>query len=175
MAAIDAANDDASDTSIGSPNLDTVASCSTVDDDPNDGFCGLLPGNTYMILERESLRAMTLTNEGLRLKHIEEGQSLNNRWLCVEKNGWLGLQEPKSGKYIGHDGKSGVRAAANGFHAWEYITTRDRPGGVYQLLVPHWWEALRVIVVAEDGESLITRQHGETLWRFLRTSGTGSN
>jgi hypothetical protein len=81
------------------------------------------------------------------------------------------LQDPKSGKYIGHDGKCGLRAAATEFHAWECITTRDRPGGVYQLLVPHWLETLRTIVVAEDGQSLVARQHGVTLWRFLRVSG----
>ncbi|KAK9775844.1 putative Fascin domain-containing protein [Seiridium cardinale] len=162
--------DDASEVSTCSIASGTATSASTVADDPDETFSGLIPGSTYIILERQSLRAITLTKDGLCLKDMQEGQDSSNRWLCVERSGWLGLQDPKSGKYMGHNGNGSVRAVATDFHAWECITTRDRPGGVYQLLVPHWWETLRTIVVAEDGESLITRQHGETLWRFLKTS-----
>ncbi|KAI0177685.1 hypothetical protein BJ166DRAFT_507631 [Pestalotiopsis sp. NC0098] len=174
MASQDVPKDDASQASFGAPSPEpeeTLATNSTLDDE-EDHFGGLLPGHTYMILERESLRAITLTSEGLRLRDVQEGQEdLSNRWLCVEKNGWLGLQEPKSGKFIGHGGSSALYAKADKFQAWECITTRDRPGGVYQLLVPHWLQ-LKMIVVAEDGEGLITREHGKTLWRFLKTSGS---
>jgi hypothetical protein len=37
--------------------------------------------------------------------------------------------------------------------------------------VPHWWETLKTVVVAEDGESLVTREHGDTLWDFIKIEG----
>jgi hypothetical protein len=171
----DLIKDDAPEASTGNTSPSALTGTPTIADDVDDAddhFSGLLPGNTYMIMERESLRAITQTEDGLRLHDIHHTQASNNRWLCVEKNGWFGLQEPRSGKYIGHDWKFRVHAAATEFRAWECITTRDHPGGVYQLLVPHWWETLRTVVVAEDGSSLTTRQHGDTRWRFLKVSDT---
>jgi hypothetical protein len=149
----------------------TTSDGSTALDDPHDGFSGLLPDKTYMIIETKSLRALTLTQNRLCLKDIDQGASgLRNRWLCVQENGWMGLQDPESGRYIGHDGRCGMRASATEFRAWEFIVPRDRPGGAYQLLVPYNWQSLRPIVVAEDGESLVMRQHGDTQWRFIRVS-----
>jgi hypothetical protein len=121
-----------------------------------------------MIIETTSGRAIALMKDGLCLHGIDEGQTTNNRWLCVSKNGYYGLQDPKSGRYIGHDGNIGMRASAMEHRGWELITPREHPHGGYQLVVPQWWYALRTVVVAEDGRSLLARQHGETLGKFVR-------
>ncbi|CAM1510701.1 Fc.00g010360.m01.CDS01 [Cosmosporella sp. VM-42] len=150
---------------------DTVTSFTpTTTDDLWDGLCRAVPwhGNTYMILEKTSGRAITLTNHKLGLQDMVEYHDAHNRWLCVETNGYFGFQDPKTGQYIGHDGNCGMRAMATVFKEWEFMTPRKHPDGGYQLLAPHWWHTLRVVTVAEDGESLVLRQHGTTLWEFVK-------
>ncbi|KAH6647114.1 hypothetical protein BKA67DRAFT_663460 [Truncatella angustata] len=153
------------------PTTSPTASGSNSRDD--FAFSGLFPGKTYVILEKISSRAITSTGDGLCLEDIEDDSdewNQNNRWLCVESNGYLALQDVKSGKYMGHDGKQNVCAQATKLGGWECITTRDHPNGGYQLLSPHWLQSLMAIVVAEDGKSLVRRQHGTTLWRFVKVS-----
>ncbi len=128
------------------------------------------PGNTYMILERSSGRVITRTKEGLCVQDLSDGQNSNTRWFCIEKDNYLGFQDPKSGNYIGHDGNFRMRISARDFRGWECLTTRDHPTGGYKLLVPYWSDKLRIIVVDEDGKGLVTREHGDTLWDFIRLS-----
>ncbi|KAI1399695.1 hypothetical protein F4819DRAFT_464137 [Hypoxylon fuscum] len=124
-------------------------------------------GNTYMILEKASGRAITRTHGTICLRETE-GPSDDNRWLCINSNNYFGFQNPKSGQYMGHDGNYGLRASAADVLPWERFTLKRHPDGGYQLLVPHWWHSLRVVTTAEDGRSLVTRPHGTTLWEFVR-------
>ncbi|KAH8884357.1 hypothetical protein GQ53DRAFT_399459 [Thozetella sp. PMI_491] len=142
------------------------------DDLPDDAPRHVVPtpGNTYMIFERSSGRVITRTPSGLCVQDISEGQNSSNRWLCIEKDNYLGFQDPKSGTYIGHDGNFRMRASARNFQGWECVTTRDHPSGGYKLMVPFWSDKLRLIVVDEDGKSLVTREHGDTLWDFIKLS-----
>jgi len=66
-----------------------------------------------------------------------------------------------------------MQAAVTKFNAWECVTTRDQPGGGYKLLMPHWWHTLRTVIIAEDEKTLITRDHGDTLWDFIQVSEDG--
>ncbi|KAL6857537.1 hypothetical protein ACO1O0_004975 [Amphichorda felina] len=128
------------------------------------------PDNTYIIVEKGTSRAITLTNNGLRLQDTngQDEDTHNNRWLCVEKNGYFGLCNPRTGRYLGHDGKSGMRAGATVLDFWELITPRRHPSGGYQLLLPHNSVTLKMVTVAEDGRGLARRQHGQTLWEFIK-------
>lgn len=126
------------------------------------------PGHTYMIIEKSSDRAITLENGVLHLGDSKKHPKADMYWLCIEKNGYFAFQNIRSGKYMGHDGNQGIRALATNVDAWEMITTRAYPGGGHQMLVPHWWHTLRIVSIAEDGESLVTREHGTTSWEFVR-------
>ncbi|KFA61728.1 hypothetical protein S40285_08395 [Stachybotrys chlorohalonatus IBT 40285] len=138
--------------------------------DPGQG--PLLPGKTFKIIERKSGRPITLQGNSLSLATAtsQGGSAATDEWLCVERNGYLGLQDPSSGKYLGHNGKSGVHALATEHKGWECLTTRDHPSGGYWLMTPDGADALRVITVGEDGKTLVTRQHGKTLWAFVEVS-----
>lgn len=139
-------------------------------DEPEDSWDGHVPwpGNTYLILDKATGRAITLSNNTITIQDLTPSSNPSNKWHCVESNGYFGFLHPATGRYLGHDGKSHVHALADKMQAWECMTPRKHPEGGYQLLVPFWWETLRVISVAEDGESLVTRQHGTTLWEFVK-------
>lgn len=108
------------------------------------------PGSTYIILEKGSDRAITLTEGQLRLQSVNKEQDANNRWLCVERDGYFGYCSAKSGFYIGHDGKNGMRASQRALEWWESITPRRHADGGYQLLSPDECHSLLGITVAEQ-------------------------
>lgn len=126
------------------------------------------PGNVYIIMEKGSDRALTVSERGLCLQSVSQGgHAPNNRWRCVEKNGYFGFYSVKSGVFIGHDMGFNIRALARNHGNFELMTARRHPKGGYQLMLPHWWHTLMAITVTEDGSGLVTRKHGETLWEFL--------
>ncbi|KAL7796757.1 hypothetical protein V8C37DRAFT_371364 [Trichoderma ceciliae] len=126
------------------------------------------PGSVYIILEKASGQAITLKNDSLCLQTVEGAHNEYSHWLCVEANGYFGFFNPKSGKYIGHNGKWDMQASAEKFLDWEYLTPRRHPDGGYQLLTPFWQHTLREVAIADDGKRLIRRQHGTTLWEFVK-------
>jgi hypothetical protein len=135
----------------------------------------LWPGGIYIIFEKASGRVITHSRGIVTLQDVDADSSatdgqVSNRWLCVERNGYFGLHDPKSGRYVGHNNNYGMVANATEFNDWESIVPRAHPDGGFQLLVPHWWHSLRTVVVGEDGRSLVTRPHGETIWTFLKVA-----
>jgi len=127
-------------------------------------------GHKFLIRERQSGKVITYMNSGgLGLQDMLNAKRADMEWLCVEKNGYFGLQNPKSGRYIGHNGNhsEALQASATVLNAWECITARDQPGGGYKLLMPHWLASLKTVVIAEDGKTLVRRDHGDTLWDFI--------
>ncbi|KAK5659062.1 hypothetical protein OQA88_1150 [Cercophora sp. LCS_1] len=148
----------------------TPASDSSSADESGFRYRPLSHDHTFLIIERLSGKAVTYAPDGrLALQDVVEANRSAIQWLCVEKAGYLGLQNTKSGRYIGHNGNGLMQASATRFNGWEFITTRDQPGGGYKILVPHWF-TLRTVVVSEDGKSLIARDHGNTLWDFIQIS-----
>jgi hypothetical protein len=126
------------------------------------------PEGVYMIKEKASGKAITLVNGSPCLRSTEEEHNEYNYWLCVKTNGYFGFFNPKTGKYIGHDGQSNIQASADSFLDWEYFTPRQHPNGGYQLLSPFWHHTLMELAVADNGKTLIRREHGTTLWEFVK-------
>ncbi|CAH0058177.1 unnamed protein product [Clonostachys solani] len=138
-----------------------------------DGYYSVpWPGQTFMILEAETRRTIALTEKGIRLKNAIDVESSDCHFLCVERDGYFGFLNPARGRYIGHDGegKEGMRGTAKKLSWWEYWVVRKHPDGGYCLLVPEG-RSLKLVVVAEDGETLARRDHGITRWNFARLSG----
>jgi hypothetical protein len=87
------------------------------------------------------------------------------------RNLYFGFFNPKSGTYLGHNGKRDeIYASAVKFKAWECFTPRSHPDGGYQLLTPYYESTLKMVSVADDGRSLVRRPHGTTLWEFEKVS-----
>ncbi|KAH7326258.1 hypothetical protein B0I35DRAFT_422270 [Stachybotrys elegans] len=143
-----------------------------IDGDSWDGLVYAVPwpSNSYIILEHRTKRAITLRNGQLYLQDIREDPGANNRWQCVEKQGYFGFCNLKSFVYIGHNGSENrAVATAKAHENWEQITPRQHPKGGYQLLFPYYQHTLRMLSVAEDGETLIRTNHGDARWDFVKT------
>ncbi|KDN65338.1 hypothetical protein CSUB01_11561 [Colletotrichum sublineola] len=141
-----------------------VAADETVWDDNGDVPW---PGRTFHIFERNTCRVITIVDDKPVLMDLKGDRHPSTPWHCVEKNGYFGFQNPRSGRYLGHDSDAGIRTGA-GMRGWELWTPRQHPEGGYQLLSPLWSDALIVLCVAEDGISLARRSHSNALWEFLR-------
>ncbi|KAJ0154966.1 hypothetical protein CTA2_12957 [Colletotrichum tanaceti] len=132
------------------------------------------PGKKFLIVEKQTGKAITLVDGRpvlLDLLAAAAGAGAahdpSTAWLCVEKQGYFGFQNPTSGRFLGHGGKTAVGAWASELNEWELWTPRQHPEGGYQLLSPLWSHTLMVLCVAEDRIGLCRRTHGTTLWEFV--------
>ena len=142
------------------------------DNDAWDGHAFAVPwaGNTYIIFEHGTNRAITLKNGKLSLQNVKDDPGANNRWHCVEKQGYFGFYNLKSFVYIGHTGPDHrVIAKAKSHNNWEQITPRKHPDGGYQILFPYFEHTLMMLSVAEGGGKLVRTRHGEARWDFAKT------
>lgn len=130
------------------------------------------PGNVYRIFEKGTDNVIALNGLSFCcLRDMAEDHRGYDLWLCVEANGYFGFFNPKSGKYLGHNGKKdGIYASAVRFKSWECFTPRSHPDGGYQLLTPYYESTLKMVTVADDGCSLVRRPHGTTLWEFEKVT-----
>ncbi|KAK7955746.1 uncharacterized protein PG986_004968 [Apiospora aurea] len=129
------------------------------------------PGNTYLIIEQASGRPIVRNKDGgIALGNPSETSTnpAHSRWQCVEANNHFGFQNPQSGRYLGHDGGDRTQATAWELNEWEYIMWRPHPKGGFQLLSPFWMHSLKLYIVSEDGNGLVRRMHGTTLFEFKK-------
>ncbi|CZT19484.1 uncharacterized protein RCC_05335 [Ramularia collo-cygni] len=127
------------------------------------------PEISYMILEKKSRKAMTLTSSGLLLQDPPtEGANASNTWLCVSKDNHTGFYNTSAKVYLGHDGKcssqSVEHAVVGKMAEWECFIARQHPKGGYLLLSPFWSE-LWIVGVGEEGK-IMRGRHENTVWDF---------
>ncbi|WQF88300.1 hypothetical protein CDEST_13314 [Colletotrichum destructivum] len=125
------------------------------------------PGDIFQIVERSTRRAITLVDHEVLLRYASGSRTPSTLWYCIEKDGYFGFQNPRTGRYLGHDNRAGTCTQVH-MKGWEMWTPRKHPDGGYQLLSPFWSGALMVLCLADDGITLTRRKHGTTLWDFNR-------
>lgn len=126
------------------------------------------PENTFQIIEKQSGKAITLDGDQPKLQDLEETSHQDTHWLCVKQDGYFGFHNPQTGRYLGHDGKTGISTRVFHLKDWELWTPRQHPEGGYELLSPYYSHTLMVLCVDQDGSTLVRRRHGTTLWEFVR-------
>ncbi|KKY37897.1 putative major facilitator superfamily transporter multidrug resistance [Diaporthe ampelina] len=126
------------------------------------------PENTFHIIEKHSGRAITLAGDQPKLQSLGDTSHPDTHWLCVKQDGYFGFQNPQTGRYLGHDGGTGIRTWVFHLKGWELWTPREHPEGGYELLSPYYSHTLMVLCVDEDRSTLVRRRHGTTLWEFYR-------
>ncbi|KAL6871696.1 hypothetical protein HDV57DRAFT_270545 [Trichoderma longibrachiatum] len=143
----------------------------TIVGEPWDGrrYAVPWPGNKYHIFINDTDRAICANDSGgVYVYDINSDVHQQYTWLCVEKNGYFGFNNTQTGRYIGHNSHDLLRAEAWNFEAWELMTVRKHPEGGYELLSPHWWHTLKKVTVLAGSDELVLRQHGTTLWQFVK-------
>ncbi|EGP91682.1 uncharacterized protein MYCGRDRAFT_90085 [Zymoseptoria tritici IPO323] len=125
---------------------------------------------SYMILDKETRKAITLTEDGktLRLRYAEDGPNASNTFLCVCRDNYTAFLNKRSRSYLSHDGKEirgKVHAGALRLNNWECFVPRAHPSGGYQLLSPFRQSKMMLLVKTSAGE-IERAYHGNTLWVF---------
>lgn len=91
------------------------------------------PGQYFIIRSRTIGHVITFFNRKIIL--AQQGGLGILRWRCIQKNGWLGFQDPASSMYLGYDEAGWLCCASYKHSEQEYVCPRKRPEGGYVLLV----------------------------------------
>ena len=146
--------------------------------DDHDPFGGAIPspssvpwpGSTFIIRSVSSGQVITLLDGQIVL--APPGGRGSIHWACVETKGWLGFQNPVSGKFLGHDKTGRLRCSVNWHQMWEYFCVRMRPEGGYVLLMTHFERLWHVGIKVEEGvEKLAKIGDGGSdgiVWEFVK-------
>ncbi|KAK4238615.1 hypothetical protein C8A03DRAFT_14954 [Achaetomium macrosporum] len=130
------------------------------------------PGDTFVIIEKASGRAITQINGELQLE-VNASRRGNFYWVCFERGGWLGFYNTASGNYMGHNGGTGkLQAEVRQIRGYEYLCcfcVRRHPAGGYLLLSMHTgaWN-LEPVAIDQDGIGLVVREYGGAVWEFVK-------
>ncbi|KAJ8131418.1 hypothetical protein O1611_g2212 [Lasiodiplodia mahajangana] len=130
------------------------------------------PGETYMIRECSSERALTLV-DGKPTVLLNEGTRGGWHWKCEEHpNGWIGFRNAVSGRYLGRDDNGGYMVEATKFDHWESFVLRPREVGGYNLCVRFRDKLKPMGIVDADGPTpkLVDAKSPDQAarWEFVR-------
>ncbi|KAK3305968.1 uncharacterized protein B0T15DRAFT_215208 [Chaetomium strumarium] len=132
------------------------------------------PGETFIIVEKASGRAITQINGELQLEP-DTSRRGGFYWACVETEGWLGFYNTASGNFMGHNARGKILATAKHHKAWEYFCARRHPAGGYVLLVTthgRGWK-LEKVAIDQDGNGLVPKDHESAVWEFVKVQNRG--
>ncbi|KAF3077231.1 hypothetical protein CFAM422_000747 [Trichoderma lentiforme] len=140
-------------------------------DDPSNAVPW--PGNTYVIQDKASGRAITAGAGRVYLRKPLSSSADYTHWLCVEANGYFGFYNKHNNVYITFkDGAYGpnILSTASEFKEKQLCLPRRHPDGGYQLLAPAGDGILKQVAVLTDTETLVTRQHAGVILEFILVS-----
>ncbi|KAF2252127.1 hypothetical protein BU26DRAFT_251562 [Trematosphaeria pertusa] len=129
------------------------------------------PGSTFIISSVSTGHAIALRGGQVVLAPPGGRESIH--WECVETKGWLGFRNPVSGKFLGHDGRSGkLRCSGRAHEGWEWFCVRQTPEGGYVLLMTHWEKLWPVGTMMEGGEKVLAKVENAVsdgiVWKFIK-------
>lgn len=124
----------------------------------------------YMILETTTKKCITIENKKIVLRDFSSAElpKANNSWLCLEKDGYLGFQNPATGRFLGRNGHRKIHADASHFKGYEMFAPRKHTNGAYMMMMAADNFKLRMMCLDENGEELVDRDHGCTTWEFYK-------
>jgi hypothetical protein len=128
------------------------------------------PGSTFIIRSVLTGHVITLLDGQIVL--ARPGGRGSTHWACVETKGWLGFQNPVSGRFLGHDARGVLCCSAGRHQGWENFCVRVRPEGGYVLLMTHFERLWQVAIKVEQGvEKLVKSENGGSdgiVWEFVK-------
>jgi hypothetical protein len=129
------------------------------------------PGSTFIIRSISDGQVLTLLDGQIVLARPGGGRG-SIHWACVESKGWLGFQNPVSGKFLGYNKHGTLGCSATRHQEWENFCVRAKPNGGYILLMTHWERLWQIGVKNLEGvERVVKVENGEldgTVWEFVK-------
>lgn len=122
-------------------------------------------GDTFIIMEKPHGRVITVIEGKLQLE-TSPNRAGSWRWLCTEKDGFLGFRNTVSGRYLGRNFWWNMVIDGMNHKYWEHFHARRQPGGGYTLLAPSWF-TMRQISIGE-GNALVAGDERGTVWEFMK-------
>lgn len=134
------------------------------------------PGSTFIIRSVSCGRVITLVDG--RIVLTQPGGRGSIHWECMENKGWLGFQNPVSGKFLGHNPHGNLCCSADRHRGWERFHVRQRREGDYVLLMTHFEDLWPVgIKLGQGAEDLAKINRGASdgiVWEFIEVDRIAS-
>ena len=127
------------------------------------------PGSTFIIRSVSSGHVITLLDGQIVLAQLGGRGSIH--WACVETKGWLGFQNPVSGRFLGHDINGRLCCLGGRHQGWENFCVRMRPEGGHVLLMTHYEKLWYVGIKVEQGVEKLAKSENVSngvVWEFVR-------
>lgn len=131
------------------------------------------PGGTgpYLVRARGSRLFLSLCHG--ELKFCPEPMA-GSYWERVPKDGWFGLRNTVSGRYISHDDNSQIYVKHLHLTPHEYFTDcRDPNGGYILKQLKSSTNELMEVSISKNKKSLEHHKRGGTAWDFIETKYRG--
>ncbi|KAI0162044.1 hypothetical protein GGR57DRAFT_452973 [Xylariaceae sp. FL1272] len=126
-----------------------------------------VPGKKYIIIEKESGRAITHSDRGLRLSSPHKYTTAKKTWLLVETRNYFGFYNEVTDKFIGHEDNCDL-CIAEGTHDFRAMFgLQHEENEWYRIMSPNDRETLFFVTAGLDGTSLVRREYGKTLFKFV--------
>ncbi|RYP61679.1 hypothetical protein DL769_007608 [Monosporascus sp. CRB-8-3] len=120
------------------------------------------PGKSYIIRHQATGQAITLVDGKVCPDHWNSECNCTARWICNERDGWLGFRNPVSCTYLGI-GTSSSRGAIEVVDQGD-ICARKNPDGGNILLVKQRDSLLKIDV--DNRDTLVTSARCGAVWVF---------
>jgi len=136
---------------------------------------GPCPGNNYLIIERDTGRALTAFDHDL---YVTSGNwsgtpHASVTWYCADNRGFLSFQNKANGKFLCHEGDGRMGFNTRMVITCDIFTPRPHPDGGLQIMVPEYWHSLRPMIVDPRTSRLVVPKEGQPadnagIWEFFR-------
>lgn len=128
-------------------------------------------GDRFIVIDTDRQRALACYDGRLRLvyMHVDTKGHIPRQWQwsCVEKDGFMGLQNVAGKGFLGHDMWWNFAAKVPHHQGWEYFTMEKCDGGYYWIRAFHWGTPWPLVAQA-DGSGIVAKRHEGTPWEFVK-------
>lgn len=126
--------------------------------------------STFIIRATLSENVITLLDGQVILAPVGTRGSIY--WTCVETEGWFGIRNCSSNKFLCHGWDGRLKCSAEQNDGWRHFTVTPMPEGGYIMQMLDWW-TLRPIVINPEGGLQKLGRTGNKLsegvaWEFIK-------
>ncbi|KAF2749081.1 hypothetical protein M011DRAFT_324665 [Sporormia fimetaria CBS 119925] len=132
------------------------------------------PNSTYILSDPSTNHVLALRGDRLIMTPASAPDAIH--WELVFEEGWYGLRNAASGRYVGYDPHNGSKlyCGVKKLGDWERMDFRHCPKGGYVIMMTFWEKKRPVRVVKEGKREVLVKDdrvkgvEGGTVFRFTK-------